>query len=321
MTVEAAITDQGGGVGKIEWRVNDTTLGVEERGLQAATPAVASAVKRTLSLGAGDNRIEVVAYNAQGLIASLPAAVTITRKGAETKKANLYVVSVGVNSYADDRLRLSFAATDAQSVSDAMRKAGGKLYKSVEATDVDDANATAAHLDQVFTDLSHKVRPEDVFVFYLAGHGKTVDGRYYFVPQDLRFEGEDSIAKGGIGQDRWQEWFARIQARRSVLLFDTCESGSMTGERAAERGLEPLTAVNRLTQAIGRTVLTASTDDAPALEGYHGHGVFTYVALEAIGQPPPTPTASCMSPISPLSSTARFPISATKCSASARFRR
>ena len=34
---------------------------------------------------------------------------------------------------------------------------------------------------------------------------------------------------------------------------------------------------------VGRTVLSASTDDAPALEGYKGHGVFTYALLEGMG--------------------------------------
>jgi hypothetical protein len=42
--------------------------------------------------------------------------------------------------------------------------------------------------------------------------------------------------------------------------------------------------LERLTRAMGRTVLSASTDDAPALEGYRGHGVFTYVVLDALGR-------------------------------------
>src|SRR3981189_1391839 len=37
-----------------------------------------------------------------------------------------------------------------------------------------------------------------------------------------------------------------------------------------------------MTRATGRTFLTATTDDAPALEGYHGHGVFTYALLDAL---------------------------------------
>ena len=57
----------------------------------------------------------------------------------------------------------------------------------------------------------------------------------------------------------------------------------MTGEKTAQRGLERVAALDRMTQAMGRTVLSASTDDAPALEGYRGHGVFTYAVLDALG--------------------------------------
>lgn len=105
-----------------------------------------------------------------------------------------------------------------------------------------------------------------------------------YLPHDFRYEGEDSIAKNGIGQDRFQTWFAQIPARISVLLYDTCESGSLTGDRVQQRGIERVAALDRLTRAMGRTVLSASTDDAPALEGYKGHGVFSYVALDALGQ-------------------------------------
>jgi uncharacterized caspase-like protein len=35
---------------------------------------------------------------------------------------------------------------------------------------------------------------------------------------------------------------------------------------------------------MGRTVLTATTDDKPAAEGVGGHGVFTYALLAALGE-------------------------------------
>jgi hypothetical protein len=47
-------------------------------------------------------------------------------------------------------------------------------------------------------------------------------------------------------------------------------------------GLEQPAALGRLIVATGRTVLTASTSDKPALEGYHGHGVFTYALLDGL---------------------------------------
>lgn len=49
-------------------------------------------------------------------------------------------------------------------------------------------------------------------------------------------------------------------------------------------GLEQQAALGRLIEATGRTVLTASTSYKPALEDYHGHGVFTYALLDGLSR-------------------------------------
>jgi uncharacterized caspase-like protein len=288
VAVEATIADQGGGIGKVEWRVNGVTLGLESRGLERIEGASVATgrtqtVKRTLSLEPGDNRIEVLAYNAKGLIASEPAQVTVKWDGARTAaQPKLYVLAVGVNDYYDSRLHLAYAVPDATAIAKGFKQAGNGLYASVEVKTVLDSDVTVANLDKVFADLSHEVQPRDVFVFFLAGHGKTENGRYYFLPRDFRYEDETSIQKAGMGQDKFQAWFAEIPARKSILLYDTCESGSLTGATRGSDIDERLGALNRMARATGRTFLTATTDDAPALEGYHGHGVFTYAVLDAL---------------------------------------
>lgn len=172
---------------------------------------------------------------------------------------------------------------DATAIAEGFRKAGAGLYAAVDVTTVLDKDVTIANLDKVFTDLGKKAQPRDVFVFFLAGHGKTKNGRYYFLPRDFRYEDEDSIEKTGIDQDKFQAWFAKIPACKSILLYDTCESGSLTGTKTRGSDIEErLGALNRMTRATGRTFLTATTDDAPALEGYRGHGVFTYALLDAL---------------------------------------
>lgn len=291
--IRAIITDRGGGIGKVEWRVNGVTLGVEERGIKRSGDAPAGSasspptktlqVSRTLGLAPGENRIAVLAYNEAGLIASESAEIVVTSAQSEGgAKPRLYVLAVGVNDYWDSALRLSFAASDARSMGDGLKQAGSKLYERVVIRTVLDADATAEKLDAVFTEMAKQVRPQDVFVFFLAGHGKTVDARFYFLPQDFRYAGEDSIVKQGVGQDRLQEWFSRIKAQKSVLLFDACESGSLIGDKIAMRGIEEKTAIDRMTRAMGRTMLTATTDSKPAVEGYRGHGVFTYTLLAGL---------------------------------------
>ena len=68
----------------------------------------------------------------------------------------------------------------------------------------------------------------------------------------------------GIAQEEWQAWFAGIPAKKSVLIFDTCESGTLTGESRETELLARGAANDRLVQATGRTILTASSGDADA---------------------------------------------------------
>ena len=123
-----------------------------------------------------------------------------------------------------------------------------------------------------FSPDGRSVRPQDAFVFFLVGHGKTLDGRYYFLPRDFRYRDDDDLKKTAVSQEQLRFWFSRVSAQKSILLFDTCESGSLTHEALVVHGLEDKAAVERLSRAVGRTILTASTDTKPALEGHRQQG-------------------------------------------------
>ena len=283
--VQIELQDEGGGIGRVEWRLNGMTVQVQPTREAVALDEENPIAHARMALDPGQNVVEVVAYNAAGLLASAPQQLTITWDGvASSEPPALHVLAVGVNDYADGRLQLKYAAADAQAFADAMKKAGTGLYSRVDVVTLLDADVTEAKLDAAFTALGERAKPQDVFLFFLAGHGKTVEGKYYFIPQDFRFDGDDPIRTHGIDQDRWQEWAARVKAKKSVMIYDTCESGSITETRSVDAAMAQSAAVERLTRAMGRTILSASTDDAPALEGYQGHGVMTWVMLDAMGQ-------------------------------------
>lgn len=283
--VEIELQDEGGGIGRIEWRLNGMTVEVQPTRAPVALDEDLPTAKARVALDPGSNIIEVVAYNAAGLLASPPRQMTVTWDGvASSEPPALHVLAVGVNDYADGRLQLKYAAADAQAFGEAMKKSGAGLFKTVNVVTLLDKDVTEAKLDAAFTEIGKQAKSQDVFLFFLAGHGKTVEGKYYFIPQDFRFEGDDPIRANAINQDRWQEWAARVKAKKSVMIYDTCESGSLTGTRSVDAAMAQSAAVERLTRAMGRTILSASTDDAPALEGYQGHGVMTWAMLDAMGQ-------------------------------------
>ena len=55
------------------------------------------------------------------------------------------------------------------------------LSGAVLVTAIHNAAVSGESLNYVFDALGEKIRPSDVFVFFLAGHGKTINGRFYFV--------------------------------------------------------------------------------------------------------------------------------------------
>ena len=281
-TVAVDLEERDGGVGRIEWRVNGTVQGADSRGLGAAVSAEldTARVEKRVFLAPGENTVSVVVYNEANLIASEPTEITITNTRTSVSPPALHVLAAGVNDYFDSRLALSYAVPDARALGAALKKAGRELYETVNVTYLLDEEVSAEGMSAAFAEFGEAVRPHDVFVFFLAGHGKTHDGRYYFLPRDFRYRGEDALKETAISQEQLQGWMAQVPAQKSVLLFDTCESGSLT-EEAVTRGLEAQAAIDRLARAVGRTTVTASTDTAPALEGYRQHGLFTYTVLEA----------------------------------------
>jgi hypothetical protein len=299
VTLQARITDKGKGIGRIEWRINGITVGV-------TSPPVGAGpvyeVKRKLALDPGNNAIEVVAYNRNNLLASLPAQTTIAYAGpSDRAKPNLYILAIGINKYVDRGwtesgpdeatyfAKLKYAVADATAFGEEMKKAGEGVYGKVQVRKALDEQAARAGLDRIVRELSDQIQPRDTFVLFAAAHGYSnrQNGRFYLIPQDYQGgTNPAALASRAIGQDSLQDWVAnRIKAKKAIILLDTCRSGALTAgytrsridERPSEAG------VGRLHEATGRPVLTAAAAGEDALEvGKLGHGVFTTALIDAL---------------------------------------
>src|SRR5262249_9763687 len=160
------------------WRVNGITTAVTN-----AQPVAGSEyeVKQTLALDPGENTIEVVAYNARNLLASLPAQTTITYNApADAERPKLYVLAIGINAYHDQGWTphrattpehfppLNLAVDDAKFVAEALKEAGAGLYGGVIIKTALDAEATATSLDGIVKDISAEINPRDTFILFAA---------------------------------------------------------------------------------------------------------------------------------------------------------
>jgi len=282
--VTLRLVDTGGGIGeKVVWRVNGVTQGDISMLATSAKAAHSGyrVIAQTLKINPSTrNVIEVIAYNAAGLLATEPWRTEIDKFG-EGLRPRMHVLAVGVSEYAREDWRLGHAATDAKTLGELLNAAARGLYDDVKVTLVLDAAATAQGIEAVINQLaaSGDVRAGDVFVLFLAGHGRTVAGTYYFLPQDLSFEGGRTVMSHGIGHDRLQSWLAKLPAQKSILILDTCESATAT--RSLD--IEQETAIDRLRHATGRSVIAAAGN--AAFEGYEGHGLLTHTILDAFKKP------------------------------------
>ena len=284
------VLDQGGGIGKVVWKINGVTVSVEEQGRGIEVKKLVTTFKepvriwKILTLSPGANVIEVIAYNAGGGIASKPARLSVILKDAISEKPALYVLAVGINRYRDKALWLKYAVPDAKDIVASIGNAGKTVFTDIHFKEIHDSGATLNGIKTAFVTLSKQIKTNDVFVLYLAGHGITLDGRYHFLPVDFRYYNEDSVREKAVNQDHLQEWMGCVKAQKSLVLLDTCNSGSYVQAQVVARGLAEKTAIDKLTRATGRATIAGSSDSQVAFEGYEGHGVFTYVLLEALQQ-------------------------------------
>jgi uncharacterized caspase-like protein len=285
----------------IEWRVNGVTAAVLSKPDNVKRDLV---IVQELALDPGDNAIELVAYNASNLLASVPARIKITATSTqEQSKPTLHVLAIGIDKYVDEGWippgstapekfdPLSLATKDATAIAGALERSAGQHYADVKVTLALDESATRANLDAIVNKVAAQVHRRDTFIFFAAGHGFSSNGRFYLIPQDYSGGGNpEHLEQRAIGQDKLQDWLAnRIKAKRAIVLLDTCESGALIAGHLRSRtdGAVSEAGVGRLHEATGRPVLTAAASGQFAHEGVVDtsgatHGVFTWTLLDAL---------------------------------------
>jgi uncharacterized caspase-like protein len=134
----------------------------------------------------------------------------------------LYGVLVGVDTYPEAQLKLSYAKSDAQRLATAFKASIGRYY-GTDALQLllDDAatpGAIASALEHVVAAASAK----DTIVFSFAGHGvKGDDDHYYLTPSGYR---SDDSKGTGLSWTRVAAILGRAKAR-VVVILDACHSG------------------------------------------------------------------------------------------------
>jgi uncharacterized caspase-like protein len=145
-----------------------------------------------------------------------------------------------------------------------------------------DKDATKQNIFAKFDELKKTMKKEDVFVFFYAGHGSVVDNYFYFITSENTGMYQTEKLKNAIHVKELQEKFKMMPALKQVVFIDACHSGNSV-DLLAMRGATEEKALAQLSRSSGIHVMASSESQQQAAEIQSlGHGVFTYVLLEAM---------------------------------------
>lgn len=294
VVVAIEATDRGGGVEDLRLYHNGTLVGGGTRGLDLDTAddrlCPAGAACFTLELLAGmTNTLEATAYSRDRTEAER-ARVEVSVPGT-APAATLYVLSVGINGYTNPRYNLNYGRADAAAFADALREGASTIFARVHADTLFDSSATRAGITAGLASIAAQARPEDVFVFYYAGHGTTevVDDstRFFLVPTEVtQMSDPAQLTRSGISGQQLRALFEAVPARKKLMVLDACNSGEAVAT-FARRGAAEERAIAQLARSSGLFVMSSTDSDQFATEfAALGHGVLTYAVLSSLrGEP------------------------------------
>ncbi len=243
--------------------------------------------KSVHTLYPGNSTIELKAYDKEKYIANVSeklevnANYKIVEKSSNISKkdmnkdenyelvdkANLYLLSLAVDDYENKNLNLKYPVKDVNTIKEEIKLKSKSTFENIYTFDLYNEKVTKENINQIFDEISKKIKYNDTFILYIAGHGIDKDGKYQLVSYKINEK---------ISIDDLKQNLSKIVTNKSLVLLDTCQSGA-----AIDDIVDKTATVNRLSHDDNRNYIVASSKDQVALEGYNEHGVFTYSVLDA----------------------------------------
>ncbi len=291
LKVDVEIFDGGGGVKEVNIYQNDKLIMSDDK---VKGNGINTSVTKAydLDLLNGTNEFKVIVVNYQK-IESRPEILKVEYAGKATATSSLHLLVVGINKYKNSAYNLNYAQPDAKAFVDKVKSQGERIFKTINPIEIYDESATKENILNAFNQIAVKARPEDVFVFFYAGHGsldedrkdKDGDSPFYFVPADVTqlYGDPEQLARKGLSGEEIQDNMTKIRATKQIILTDACHSGGAlkTMKTRAIAGDEK--AIAQLARSSGAIWIASSGTKQFATEFETlKHGVFTYALLEAL---------------------------------------
>jgi WD40 repeat protein/uncharacterized caspase-like protein len=265
-------------------------------------------VETTVPIVAGANQFAAYAFNRDN-VKSTDARLDVNGDAKLKRAGVLYVLAIGVNTYANSEYNLKYAVADAQDFGAEVQRQVAKLgsFAGIEVVPLLDKDSTKANIlaainvlgGQVGT-LSHgapaalaqlkRTEPEDAVLIFFAGHGTAQQQRFYLIPHDLGYAGARSglddaglreVLSHSISDQELELALESVDAAQLLLVIDACNSGQALEAEEKRRGPMNSKGLAQLAYEKGMYILTAAQSFQAAQEvAQVGHGLLTYALVE-----------------------------------------
>ncbi len=260
-------------------------------GLEDSTEVVTmvDAVKKSVETRAvrQANTIEVEVPNKDCIVTlyahnrvgnSEPVSIRLIRENvAQGDLPRLFCVAIGVGTYSDEKLPpLRLTTKDARDFAESVMKKKGLPFADVQVKLLIDKEATRADIFEAMEWLQQESTPNDVCIFYFAGHGyRDEKERYYFMP----YGGTTDKLYNCFSATDFQTMADDINSKL-VVFTDACYSAALLeGNRSAAVAhyLEQLRRTKNGTMLFASSASDTKSKEDPAW----GNGAFTKALIEA----------------------------------------
>ncbi len=224
----------------------------------------------------GENEISITAFNKDNTVQSYMQTAKFTA-AVRQEDPHLYILSIGIDQYKDHTINLKYAVKDSKDIQERLIKQARTIYRPDHIHHVHLANADAAKISIInrINDLSKRIKPQDSFIFFVAGHGILLQNQYYVLNHD--YDGTvkpDSM----LSSNEIVEMSKKIKSLSQLFIFDTCHAG---GVDYIVSGLYDAR-MSVLAKKMGLHIYASASDKQSAMDGYQGNGLFTYTLLDGL---------------------------------------
>jgi WD40 repeat protein/uncharacterized caspase-like protein len=317
------LKNRGGGIGPVQVLVNGTEMTADAR--PPGTNPQAREVTLEIDLSKAkqvlpdkENKVEVIARNADSSLSSKGSVRGVVQVftgvgNRATGPPHLYAIVGGVSKFVKDDLNLRYSSKDASDFARVLALGASKflgrdnVHIRLLATDRPEGNGESIvpdtrefppskeNFQKVFAEFAGRVKPEDILIVYLSGHGvalKQANGdSYLYLIQEAYTTDNDSLLVESVRtattimSDELVRWIGQIPALKKALVLDTCAAGLAAKSFGSRSDVSPdqERALERLKDRTGFFVLMGSAADKVSYETTrYRQGLLTYSILEAL---------------------------------------